>query len=89
MMSWGDSQSIPIQIYLIWSLTATLTASGEPIMSSFVCGLYVIVEVPYRDRRLGKPLAGLCRPIRGPLGSCCMGLEEFYTGQRQKTVWFE
>ena len=55
---------------------------------SFVCGLYKILEVPYRDRRLGEPLAGLRRPIRGPLGSRGMGLEEFYTGQRQKCmVW--
>ena len=56
---------------------------------SFVCGLYKILEVPYRDRRLGEPLAGLRRPIRGPLGSRGMGLEEFYTGQRQNKciVW--
>ena len=55
---------------------------------SFVCGLYKILEVPYRDRRLGEPLAGWRRPIRGPLCSRGMGLEEFYTAQRQKKYSF-
>ena len=48
----------------------------------------IYLLVPYRDRPLGEPLAGLRRPIRRPLGSRGMGLEEFYTGQRQKCmVW--
>ena len=46
-------------------------------------GLYNILQVPYRDRRLGEPMAGVRRPIRGPLGCRGMGLEEFYTAQRQ------
>ena len=47
-------------------------------------GLYKTLQVPYRDRRLGEPMAGVSRPIRGPLGCRGMGLEEFYTAQRQK-----